>query len=76
MAGVLAVLALHASALEEELAAESAEDDGVELLLNELVPVLLVDLLLALANGALSTESTGVVGAFPDVRLDCVHVQS
>lgn len=70
MAGVLAVLALHTRALEEELAAEGAEDDGVELLLDELMTVLLVDLLLALAYGALTTESSSVVGAFANVRLD------
>lgn len=76
MARVLAVLALHAGALEEELAAQRAEDYGVKLLLDELVPVLLVDLLLALAHGALSTESAGVVRAFPDVRLDCARASA
>lgn len=73
VAGVLAVFALHAGALEEELAAEGAEDDGVELLLDELVTVLLVYLLLALANGALSTESAGVIRTLPNVRLDCAR---
>lgn len=72
MARVLAVFALHAGALEEELAAESAEHDGVELLLDKLVPVLLVDRVLALANGALTTETAGVVRSLADVRFDCV----
>lgn len=74
VAGVLAVLALHARSLEQELAAEGAEDDGVELLGDEFVTVLLVDRLLALADGALTTETTtlGVEGALADVRLDCV----
>jgi hypothetical protein len=54
---VLAVVALHAGRVEEELAAVGAEDDGVELPLNELVAVLLVDLFLALANGALTAET-------------------
>lgn len=71
VASVLAVLALHAGALEEELATERAEHDRVELLLHKLVPVLLVDRVLALADGALTAETTGVVRALPDVRLDC-----
>ena len=68
---VLAVVALHASAFEEELAAEGAQDDSVNLLLYELMPVLLVDLLLALADGPLTTESASVVRALSHVRLDC-----
>ena len=72
MARVLAVFALHAGALEEELAAKSAEYDGVELLLDKLVPVLLVDRVLALTHGALTTETAGVVGSLADVRFDCV----
>ena len=71
MTRVLAVVALHASAFEEELAAEGAQDDGVELLLKELVSVLLVDLFLALTDGPLTTESAGVVRALSHVRLDC-----
>lgn len=74
MAGILAVLALHARALEEELAAKRAEDDGVELFLNELVSVLLVDLFLALPDGALSPEPAGVVRSLAHVRLDWVEV--
>lgn len=70
VARVFAVLALHPRALEEELAAERAQHDGVELLLDKLVAVLLVDLLLALANGALSTQSTCIVGSLSHVRLD------
>lgn len=73
---VLAVLALHAGALQEELAAQCAQNDRVELLLDELVAVLLMNGVLALANGALTTETSRIVGAFPDVRLDCVPRES
>ena len=56
MASVLAVRTLHASSILEELAAESAAHNVVELLLHKLVPVLLVHLLFALANGSLAAE--------------------
>lgn len=73
VAGVFAVLALHTGALEEELSAQCAENDRVKLLLDELVAVLLVHRVLALADGALTTESACIVGAFPNVRLDCTR---
>lgn len=57
VAGVLAVLALHAGRVREELSAQGAAHDVVELLGDELVAVHLVDLLLALPDGALAVES-------------------
>lgn len=57
VARVLAVGTLHASRILEEIAAEGAPHDVIELLLDELVAVLLVDFLLALTNGALAVET-------------------
>lgn len=54
VAGVSTVLALHPCSLEEELLAERTENDSVELLLDELVPVLFENLLLAFTHRALS----------------------
>jgi hypothetical protein len=73
VASILAVLALHSRSLEKELAAEGTEDDGVELLRDEFVTVLLVDRFLALADGALTAETTAlsIEGTLADVRLDC-----
>ena len=59
VARVLAVRALHTGSVLEELSAESAAHDVVELLLHELVSVLLDDLFFALANGTLSTQAVG-----------------
>lgn len=57
MTGVLAVLALHPGRVFEELAAERAAHNVVELLLDELVAVHLVDVLLSLADSALSSQA-------------------
>ncbi len=54
VASVLAVLALHAGRVLEEVAAKGASHNVVELVLDELMAVHLVDLLLALADGTLS----------------------
>lgn len=74
MAGVLAVLALHAGGVLEEIAAKRAAHNVVELVLDELVAVHLVDFLLALTNSALSAKSK-VNRAAVRVRLDEAHLQ-
>ena len=72
MAGVPTVFALIAGRIEQELVAERAEDDLVELPLDELVTVHLVDLILALADGALTAETArSVEWPLADVLLDC-----
>jgi len=58
VASVLAFLALHAGRVLEELGAESAAHNVVELLLNELVAVHLVNLLLALTDSTLTPETS------------------
>jgi hypothetical protein len=72
VAHVPAVLALVAVGGDEELVAEGAEDDLEELSLDELVAVHLVDLALALLDGALTTEPSGdaIDGTTTDVLLD------
>lgn len=57
VAGILAVLALHASRVLEEVAAEGAPHDVVELMLDKLVAIHLVDLFLALADRALPIQA-------------------
>lgn len=57
MASVLAILALHPCRVLEELAAKSTAHNVVKLLLHKLVTVHLVDLLLPLADGALSPKT-------------------
>lgn len=58
MTCVTAILALVSSSVEKELVAESAEHELIELLLHELVAVHLVDFVLALANRALTAETS------------------
>ena len=71
MAGVPTVFALIAGRIEQELVAERAQDDLVELALDELVSVHFVDLIFALTNGTLTTEtSRGIEGPLADVLLD------
>jgi phosphatidylglycerophosphatase A len=53
----LAVGALHARCILEQLSAESAAHDVVELLLDELVAILLVDFFFPLTDSALAPES-------------------
>ena len=72
MAGVLAVLTLHAGAALEEVAAERTAHDVVELSLHELVSVHLVHFLLALPYGALPTKAE-IHGAAILVLLDEVQ---
>jgi len=69
VAGVIAVRALHASSILEELAAESTTHNVVELLLHKFVTVLFDHLFLSLTNSAFPAESnvkwrlvTGVFG--------------
>lgn len=70
VAHVPAVLALVAVARHEELVAQGTEDDLEELLLNELVTVHLVDLALALLDGALTTETSGLERPTSNILLD------
>ena len=74
VARVLAVLALHASGILEELPAEGATHDVVELALDELVSVHLVHFLLALSNGA-SSVKTQIKRPAVLVLLDKVEAQ-
>jgi uncharacterized protein (UPF0212 family) len=57
VAGVVAVSTLHACRVFEEIAAERAAHDVVELLLHELVAILFDDLFLALTNSSLATKT-------------------
>jgi phosphatidylglycerophosphatase A len=57
VASKLAVGALHASRILEQLSTQSAAHDVVELLLDEFVAILLVDFFLSLTNGSLAAES-------------------
>jgi phosphatidylglycerophosphatase A len=57
VASVLAVLALHASRVLEELPTERTTHDVVELVLDELVAVHFVHLFLSLADGTLSSKT-------------------
>ena len=75
VASVSTIFALVADGVEQELAAERAQDDLVELALDELVPVHLVHLALALAHGALAPEA-GVDGPLAHVLLDCCGTRS
>lgn len=54
---VVAVSTLHTSRVFEEVAAESAAHDVVELLLHELVTILLDHVFLTLTNSSLSTKA-------------------
>ena len=71
MAGVSAVLTLISKSIEEEFAAESAEDDLVELFLYKFVPIHFVDLAFTLSNSALTSKTTSVKRPFPDILFDC-----
>ena len=61
MARVSTVFALVPNCVEQELVAERAEDDLVELPLHELVSVHLVDFILALTNSSLTAKTAGSV---------------
>jgi hypothetical protein len=57
VACVFAVFALHAGRVLEEITAERAAHDVVELLLDKLVPVHLVHFFFALTHGTLTTKT-------------------
>ncbi len=57
VAGVLAVLTLHASRIFEELFAKSTTHDIVKLLKHEFVPVQLVNLFLTLADSTFTVKA-------------------
>ena len=61
MASVPTIFALIASGVEQELAAKSAEKELVKLFLDEFVAIHFVNFVLALAEGALSTKSSGCI---------------
>lgn len=70
MTGVSTIFTLIANTVKKELAAEGAHDDLVELATEEFVAIHLVDFVLALANGTL-TSKTSIQGAFAQILLDC-----
>ena len=74
VASVLAVLALHACGILEEVPTECAAHDVVELVLNELVPVHLVDFFLPLTDSALSAK-TNINLSSVFVCLDKVYLE-
>jgi hypothetical protein len=59
--------------VQQKIRTKCAEHELVKLLLDKLVPVLLVDLLLALPDRALAAEGAelGVERPFADVLFDC-----
>jgi hypothetical protein len=62
VAGVLAILTLHASSVCEKFTTEGTAHDVVKLLCDKLVSLLFVDLLLPLSHGTLAVE-TDIEGA-------------
>lgn len=68
MTGVAAIFALVSSCIEKEFVAVRAENDLVELLRNEFVPIHFVDFL-ALAKSNLPRE-TGIHGTLSHILLD------
>lgn len=67
VAGVLAVIALHAGRVFEKISAQRTAHDVVELALHKLVAVHFVDFLLALTNSALAAKTGFQGSAFPRV---------
>lgn len=57
MACVLAVRALHSSRIFQEISAQSTPHDVIELLLDKLMPILFVNFLSPLSNGAFSVQT-------------------
>lgn len=73
MTGVPAVLTLVPKSVEQEFVAESAQDELVELLLNEFVSIHFVNFFLALSDSALTTETAdGFQRPLSDVLLGWV----
>ena len=66
MASILAVFALHTSGVLEEVAAQSAAHDVVELLYDKFVSVQLVDLFFTLSDSTLAVQ--------PDIERPSVSV--
>ena len=66
--GIFAVFALHPRRILEELAAERAPHDTVELLLDKLVPILFLNFFFALSDGTFSAKAS-VETDFPPVLL-------
>lgn len=67
MTGESTVFTLHSRSFKQEFLAESAQDDSVELSLNEFVTILFVNLFFALADGALTTKTCCVVWSLSDI---------
>jgi hypothetical protein len=57
MARVLAVRALHSSRVLQEISAQSAPHNVIELLLDKLMPVLFMDFLSPLSNGTFPVQT-------------------
>lgn len=74
VAGVFAVLALHAGRIFEEVAAKSTAHDVVKLLLDELVPIHLVHIFFPLSNSTLSAKTKIELLTFLGL-LDEIHAQ-
>jgi predicted DNA-binding protein (UPF0251 family) len=76
MAGIPAVFTLIPESIEEEIVAESAEHELVELTLHELVAIHLVNFTLALTNSALSTQTSQrtIQRPLADVFLDFLEI--
>ena len=68
MTGIAAIFALVSSCIEKKFVAVRAENDLVELLRNEFVPIHFVDFL-ALAKSNLPRE-TGIHGTLSHILLD------
>ena len=73
VARVSTIFTLISGSIEQEVVAERAQHELVELPLNELVAIHLVHLALALAHGALTTETTerSVQRPLANIFLDC-----
>lgn len=56
--GISTILALVARSVQQEVAAEGAQHELVELFLHKLVSVHLVNFTLALSHGSLTTQAT------------------
>ena len=68
---VTAILTLISHSVQQELVAEGAENDLVELALNEFMAVHFMDFILALADSGLTGEASGSVQrALAQVLLD------
>ena len=73
MARITTIFTLISGSIEQEVVAERAQHELVEFSLDKLVAVHLVHLALALAHGALTTETTerSVQRPLANIFLDC-----